>query len=192
MRLHLADRRAYNHPSPEGGFTLIELLTVMAIMGILFTIGAFAVRQFWFVRALSGSQDQVVVQLRQLQQRVIAETHPLVYGARFMAGEDHFGLIRFDPDTNTCRQFQTVGLGTAVEVYAGTEISSDATEPSIFCKSNLTTLDGTSVPDAATSEYAFFFARGNGTPGTIVVRSETLDRVESVEIAGVTGRVTEG
>lgn len=192
MSVALVLRRAATRSRSEGGFTLIELLTVMTIMGILFTLGALAIRQFWFVRSLSGSQDQVATQLRQLQQRVVAETHPLVYGARFGAGEDVIGLVRFDPETNTCRQYQTVGLGRGVTVDAATDVSSDATEPHIFCKSNLTTPGGAPVPNASTSEYAFFFARGNGTPGTVVVRSQPLGRTESVEITGVTGRVTEG
>jgi prepilin-type N-terminal cleavage/methylation domain-containing protein len=178
------------HPGSEAGFTLIELLTVIAIMGILFTLGALAIRQFWFVRSLSGSQDQIATQLRQLQQRVVAETHPLVYGARFKSGEDVMGLVRFDPQTNTCQEYLTVRLGRGVEIAAGTEIDSDGAEAKTFCSANLTK-GGSAVPSRSTSEYAFFFARGNGTPGTIAITSIPLGRSESVEIAGVTGRVRE-
>lgn len=189
MSLHLAGRRASPRIRSEGGFTLIELLTVISIMGIMFTLGALAIRQFWFVRALSGSQDQIATQLRQIQQRVVAETHPLVYGARFKAGEDVVGLVRFDPETNTCRQYQTVGLGRGVRIHSSTDVASDGTQPYIFCSANLTSPDGTAVPDRSTSEYAFFFARGNGTPGTVAVVSDPLGRTRSVEIRGITGRV---
>jgi prepilin-type N-terminal cleavage/methylation domain-containing protein len=191
MTLYL-HKRASTRWNAQGGFTLVELLTVMSIMAIMFTLGALAVRQFWFVRSLSGSQDQIATQLRQIQQRVVAETHPLVYGARFHVGDKTMGLVRFDPQTNTCRQFQTVELGTGVVIAAGTSIASGSTEPHTFCVANLTTPAGSPVTDRSTSQYVFFFARGNGTPGTITIRSTPLDRTESVEIAGVTGRIIEG
>ncbi|MQB01713.1 MAG: prepilin-type N-terminal cleavage/methylation domain-containing protein [Actinobacteria bacterium] len=191
MNLYLAERRAFLR-SGERGFTLIELLVAMSIMSVLFTLGALAIRQFWFVRALSGSQDQIATQLRQIQQRVVAETHPLVYGARFHVGDKTMSLVRFDPETNTCRQYQTVELGTGVEIAVGTDVTSDSTEPHIFCSANLTLPGGGAVSNRSTSEYVFFFARGNGTPGTITIRSTPLDRTESVQIAGITGRVIEG
>jgi prepilin-type N-terminal cleavage/methylation domain-containing protein len=191
MSLRPAANRASLHTSSEDGFTLIELMTVMFIMAILLTMGGFAIRQFWFVRSLSGSQDQVAVQLRQLQQRVVAETHPLVYGARFFEGDKSFGLIRFDPETNTCVQYQTVNLGRGVEIDITTDLDSESTEPFIFCSANLAFSGGGSVPNAASSEYAFFFARGNGTPGLVRIHSEPLDRFEAVEVAGITGRVDE-
>jgi prepilin-type N-terminal cleavage/methylation domain-containing protein len=192
MNLYLSERRARMRSNAERGFTLIELLAVMTLMGIMFTLGALAIRQFWFVRALSGSQDQIATQLRQIQQRVVAETHPLVYGARFHVGDKTMSLVRFDPETDTCRQYQTIELGRGVEIAAGTNVTSESTEPHIFCSANLTLPGGGAAPDRSTSEYVFFFARGNGTPGTITIRSTPLDRTRSVEIAGVTGRVVEG
>ena len=186
-----ADRRARLRSSSQQGFTLIELLVVMSIGAILFTLGAFAIRQFWYVRALDGAQNQVAVQLRQLQQRVIAETHPLVYGARFHTGDSFMGLIRFDPQTNTCREYQRVNFGISVRVAGPTEIDSDSTEPHVFCRNNLVDSAGGAVSNRATSEYVFFFARGNGTPGQITVRSTNLSRQETVQVEGVTGRITE-
>jgi prepilin-type N-terminal cleavage/methylation domain-containing protein len=190
MKLRMDARRA--HTRSEEGFTLIELLTVMSIMGVLLTLGAFAVRQFWFVQALDGSQSQIASQLKQLQERVVAETHPLVYGARFHAGDTSMGLVRFDPETNSCRQYQTVELGDSVAITSATDIDSDSTEPHVFCKANLTFTGGGAVPDRTSSEFVFFFARGNGTPGTVTIHSAQLDRTETIEIHGITGRVTEG
>ena len=192
MNLMLADRRARMRSSSERGFTLIELLTVMAIGGVLFTMGAFAVRQFWFVRALDGSQNQVAVQLRQLQQRVIAETHPLVYGARFHEGDGSMFLIRFDPQTDTCRQYQRINFGISVRIAVPTDLPlAKTTVPYARCSQVLTDTNGNLVADRANSEYVFFFARGNGTPGQITLRSTTLGRNETVQGEGVTGRITE-
>ncbi len=67
----------------EYGFTLIEVLATLVLMGILLGLSVPALRHFWLARALEGGADQVVSQLRQLQEEAISQSHPQVFGARF-------------------------------------------------------------------------------------------------------------
>src|SRR5918999_5915960 len=105
----------------EGGFTFVELIVGMMILVVLLSIGAFALRQFWLTHALRGGREEVVTQLRQLQQRSVSESHPLVYGARFKIGSPTFGLVKFNPhDTatttdDTCVEMSTVTMGSNVQ-----------------------------------------------------------------------------
>lgn len=186
----------------EGGFTLIELLATMALASILLTLGAAAARQYWFNQALNGAQDEVVTQLRQLQERVVSETHPRVYGARFHNGHRQWGLVRYDPAVGTtpvsCVQYQTREFPSGVKV-AETSFAADVTRTS-FCQNNLKTASGASVPNSVSSQFVFFYSRGTATPGNltgypagtgVVLKHDALDRVEAVSVTAITGRVDE-
>ncbi len=170
----------------QEGFTLIELLVVISLAVVMLTLGASAVRHFWLVRSLEGGRDEVISQLRELQQRVVAETNPLVYGARFRVGSGEWGLVRYNIQTGVCTQFETRSFETGVIVSAV-----DLAEPSWIatCRSAL----------GATDEFVFFFARGSateglltppGTPSAIELRQPVLDRTQRVAVTGITGRVS--
>src|SRR5918992_5727020 len=101
----------------QGGFSLVELLFAMMLLGILLTLSASALKTFWLRRALDGSTKQVTAQLRQLQQRAVAESHPLVYGARFTEGSDSYTLLRYNPSDPTpplCRHMNTLTMEDGV------------------------------------------------------------------------------
>ena len=87
----------------EGGFSLIELLSAIVLLGILFTLGAFALKNFWMRRSLDGSTKQVTAQLRQMQQRAVAESHPLIYGAGFTEGSTTYTLLKYDPASTSSK-----------------------------------------------------------------------------------------
>lgn len=161
----------------EEGFTLIEIMAAMALAAVLMTLGAMSLRTFWWHRSLEGGADQIVSQVRELQERVVAETHPLVYGARFRAGSPTWGLVQYDPDAGTCTQYTTHTFDTSVYVSAAS-FSSDPTVTN-FCRTALS---------APSDEFVFFYARGNATPGSVTIRHDGLDEEESVTVAGVTGR----
>lgn len=188
----------------EDGFTLIELLSVVALMAILFTLGAFALRNFWLVRALESGQDEVTSELRRLQQRAVAETHPLVYGARFPKGGNDsvkrlYGLVRFDANDlavagdDTCEEFNTLGLPDGVQVHPaavasgiGTGFANDAVTQ--VCRSNIT---GVTAGNPSNDSFVFFFARGNATGGQVTLVQTALEdqRRRTVCVASTTGRV---
>jgi prepilin-type N-terminal cleavage/methylation domain-containing protein len=161
----------------QEGFTLIELLVAMALSAILMTLGAMALRTYWWNRSLTGGADQIVTQVRELQERVVAETHPLVYGARFTPSDETWGLVRYDPEAGTCTQYSTLSLDAAVYVSA-VEFDADP-EVTGFCRSAL---------GSATDQFVFFYARGNATRGSVTLRHDGLGRSETITVAGVTGR----
>lgn len=186
--------------SDEAGFTLIELLAAIALAGILVTMSATAFRQFWLVRSLASAQTEVASQLRRQQQRVVSETHPLVYGARFPQGAErgHFGLIRFNADSNgdgtfgdfSCGETQRVDLPAGVQVQPGSETSFDADEIAgaeaivDFCQDQQAAWTN--------DDFVFFFARGNATGGQVELRQTALsgDRRRAVCVVELTSRVT--
>lgn len=171
----------------ENGFTLIEVLVVMAITAILMTIGAFALRQYWLVHALHGSRDEVVSQLRQLQERSVSESHPRARGARFRVGSGEWDLVLFNAgspttaDDDTCEAYQSMELSTGVEVSAVD--FSPATGVTSTCVSNV---DGALASD----EFVLFFARGTGTQGSITFTHGALeDDSLGLTVSPITGRV---
>src|SRR5687768_4071446 len=80
----------------EHGFTLVELMVVMAITSVLITLGAFAVRNFWLVRSVTGSQGEIAGQMRAVQSKVMAESNPLIYGIGFNEGTNQWQIVRYN------------------------------------------------------------------------------------------------
>jgi prepilin-type N-terminal cleavage/methylation domain-containing protein len=169
----------------QEGFTLVELLVVMALTAILVTLGAFAVRHFWFVRSLSGAEDQVATQLRRQQQRVMAASNPFVYGAHFKEDSSDWELIRFDPKgagsgDDECADQGARGFDLTVEVASVDFDDTQAPEQATACVADL---------GGAADEYVFFFARGNATKGSVTVTQPQLGRSRTVTVTDITGRV---
>lgn len=171
----------------ESGFTLIELLTVMSLVAIIMTLAAFALRHFWLVRSLSGAQEEVMSQLRQLQEQVVAETHPNVFGALFPQQGTEMILIRYNPaSTPRCRITRRIDLGAGIQLQPGDNTNfQEATTVTDQCDADLAEVDN---PNDA---MVFFFGRGTATPGRITLRQTLLDgnRREVICVSGLTGRV---
>jgi prepilin-type N-terminal cleavage/methylation domain-containing protein len=170
----------------EAGFSLIELAAAMVLLGILLTLGAFALKGFWMRRSLDGSTKQATAQLRQLQQRAVAESHPLIYGAGFREGSDTYSLMRYDPAaaSSKCTKMNTVNLEDGVEIAGGTTF---ATSPYITLSE---------CPSSAGDEFVFFFARGTATGGTLKLTHEglvgTSQDTTTIKVTNLTGRVEGG
>ena len=163
----------------EEGVSLIELLTTLALASVLVAFSALALRHYWFVQSLEKASDEVVTELRAAQQRVNAESHPVVYGVRFDPGSAAWGVVQYDPrkTSDKCTNVQSRSFEGAVEVQsAGFTGGGDA---ETFCASAL----------GADNEFAFFYARGSATPGSVTVESLQTGRTKVVDLAGVTGRV---
>ena len=175
----------------QHGYTLVEVLVATVLIGILVTLGASGLRQYALGQALDGATDEVVAQLRQLQARVVSESHPLVYGARFRKGTPEYAMIVYDPraisPTPQCTQdggvrlLDTGSFGLPVRVSHSATSVPDSPEATI-CRASLPGITSDDV-------FVFFYARGTATPGTIRVEQPALGRWHDVALNGLTGRV---
>lgn len=174
-------RRWHARSIDESGFTLIEVLVVIGISVLLMTLAAGAMRHYWFVNALDSSTDEVVTQLRNVQQRVGAESHPVVYGVRFKPDTTDWGVVQYDSRkaTDKCTTEETQGFETGVEIET-VSFSGASTDESIACTSAL----------GGTNSFVFFYARGSATGGTIKLTSDLLGSSNVVTVTPITGRVT--
>jgi prepilin-type N-terminal cleavage/methylation domain-containing protein len=195
FRARITRASAADLAADERGFTLFELMIALAIGAVLIGLSAISLRHYWHVRALEGAADSVVSQMRTLQTRVVSETHPLVYGARFVEGLDEWGLVRFDPKgagptDDTCVEFGTRTLGSGM--FDSPPLVEEATftlsPEQSFCRANLTDPSGLPI-SAATDDFVFFYARGSATGGIVVLRHAALGESKTVLVRGITGRV---
>ena len=173
----------------ESGFTLIELLVVMSISAVLMTLGASAVRHFWFVNAVDKGAEQVQSELRQLQQRATAQSHPLVYGAWFRTGQNSsWGVLKFDPkNASTASDDECTQVGGAEVLPSGATFSAVD-----FSTTGATTIETKcSVVAPAGSERVYFFARGTATPGELTVYQSNINESRTLAVSALTGRVDE-
>ena len=175
----------------EDGFTLIELLTVMALSAVLLTLSAIALRHFMYVQALSGSTDSVITQMRQAQQQSESESHPLVYGVWFVNVGDstRWGTLKYDPDpalSQHCKEIGKRRFERGVQVKA-VSFAVDSVRTS-ECR---TAIGSAGVDESASAQIAFFYARGTATPGSLTLEQTVLDRSTTLDVTGITGRVSE-
>ena len=181
----------------ERGFTLVELMFVMALVAILMTLGAFAIRQFWFERSLVGAQDQIATQLRALQVQAVSEgVTTRYYGAYFDPSDSTYktrwGTVRYDIPTSgtpTCTRLGDFRLDAGVEInqagFADTGSGGISVTTAITnCKTQL------SLPSS--TDLVFFFSRGTATASSSnlrLIQPRQQDRTEEIRVLGLTGRV---
>ena len=170
----------------EHGFTVIELLAVSLIALTLLGLSATAARHYWFVRSLQGAQDQVVAELRELQQRSQSRSHPQVYGIRLRPGSQpgtasQIGVVRYDYSTGSCAELTTRTLDAGVYVSAAsfTDLSPGPTQA---CRAG--------IPGAGSDKFAFVFARGSATAGSVTLRHPSIGDAKTVSLSQLTGRVS--
>jgi prepilin-type N-terminal cleavage/methylation domain-containing protein len=168
----------------ERGFTLVELMVVMAITTVLMGLGAFAVRNFWLQRSLSGGQDEITSQMRAIQSKVMAESNPLIYGIGFREGTNEWQIVRYNSESGTC-----VGDGTR-RFDAGVVVS-DVNFSTSLAGQSVTGIVGVcdNVIAAPSDGFVFFLPRGLATSGTVTIRQPNLGRTETVEVFALSGRV---
>lgn len=170
----------------QAGFTLVELLTIMLLLSVMVTLGAFAFRHYWFVRSLEGGQDELLTQLRGLQQRVVSESFPLVYGARFVPGSSRWVHVQYNPSTTNCSIVRDADF-RAGSFNAGVEIQTASFAPYSSGGVNVTAKCKAGLSDAAV---VFFFARGTATGGSVtIVQPRLNNRAKKVCVSSLTGRV---
>lgn len=189
----------------ERGFTFIEVLTAAALIAVLMALAMPAVRQFWFVQSLDAAEDQLISEMRGLQSRVTSESHPLVYGIRFTDSGNwnatgKWGLVKYDPQGSatgpTCRQFATGtfdpgAFGAVPSIVGPSFTGSEPTGEQAFCRQHLRDASGTIAIPAAGDEFAFFYARGSATAGTLRLDHPNLDPTRDItlRVSALTGRI---
>ena len=160
----------------DSGFTLVELMAVILLMTILVTLGAGALRRYWFVQALSGAQNEVLSQLR-AQQEESRTTAPKVFGARFTVASSDWQLIQYDataPVPCTVTDQRTFG--------SDVQVASVDFDPGLSGAVLAGCLDGA-------TDLVLFHARGSASPGSLTLVQSAVDRQLSVCVTGLTGRV---
>lgn len=164
----------------------MELMVVMAVTGILLTLGAFSIRQFWHVRSLNGAQDTIVTQLRQAQQRSVAESHPKVYGVAVLPGQSDFAVVQGTATTNACSVVNRQKLGDGV-VFTSNSNLGTATTMTTNCRTAL-----------GNNSYlmVFFYPRGTASVGAVAANQlielsqPAIPRTKGIQITPLTSRVT--
>lgn len=166
----------------EDGFTLSELLIVMLVMSIVLTLGAYSFRRYWQTRALHGSLDQVVSELRGEQQRATSESHPWIWGAWFKQGTPRWGVVRANASTGTCEVKDRRTLSTGVVI--NTVSFADVTTPALSASCAAAAESG--------AEVVLFFARGTATEGTVSLSHPEVGggSARTITVSPITGRVT--
>jgi prepilin-type N-terminal cleavage/methylation domain-containing protein len=173
--------RAARRPKAHDGFTLVELMVVITLTTILLALGASALRHYWLTQALEGSAEELVSQLRQLQQRTDSESHPLVYGARFEIGTSNWAIVRYDPKSATTTADDECTVDSTRLFSDGVAVSAASfdTPPGVVVSK---------CPDSAQA-FVFFYARGTATGGSLTLRHGVTTDTETVSVLPLTGRV---
>lgn len=177
--------------SDERGFSLVEMMFVMVLLGLVLTLGAEPLRNYWLNQSLYGGRDEMISQLKAMQEQVVSESHPLVFGARLQEGSMDWGLVEYDPDTGICTE---IPKQFSSNVNPSEVTFADTTE-STACKGSLVFAPGTPdpgaiVPDRSTSHYIWFYARGTATPGSATLTQPGLDDATvTITVTPLTGRV---
>lgn len=180
----------------EQGFTLIELLATMALLSILLTLGVSALRFFWLGQSLTRERDEIFTNLRALQQQVVAESNPLVFGAWFKArtpatddGSDQWGTFRYRPGTSpVCTSTGRYRLDGSVQIRSASFADSLPGAPPLTDVVNACLAQ---VPAASgATDFVFFLARGTATTGCVTLTQPSRDMDDVVvAVSFLTGRV---
>ena len=154
----------------DAGFTLIELSLVTALMSVIGVLGLTAMTNYQRTAELEGSADDLVSALRSTAQQSVTEGRTL--------------CMRFDVSNDTYTVFRSACTSTAV-VAAPTRRTrgSVALHNPTFTPANATT-DSCPTGNAC----AYFYPRGTGSPGEVVVRRPSGKSI-TITIEGLTSRV---
>lgn len=179
----------------EEGFTLIELLATMALLSILLTLGAGALRYFWLGQSLYDKRDEVYTNLRALQQQVVSESNPIIFGAWFQDDTDttpQWGTVRVRPDLSpiTCTSTSQFNLTSGVQIESASFVNT-LTGITTFNANTLAAACATGVPaSAGAADFVFFQARGTATEGCVTLTQPNRDMADvTVAVSTLTGRV---
>lgn len=161
-----------SRPRPEdAGFTLIELVVVMAIAGVLSSIGIFGFSSWQRTAQQQGSAKELVSQLRNASERAISQ------------GRTY--CVDIDPTGRSYTLWQY-----ACDTVAGTQVAGPhATQsPDVTLAATLT-LPSPAPACPASNSCLYFYPRGTAIPATVSVHSSARSMVYTLHVEGLTARV---
>lgn len=160
----------------------MELLVTMALIATIASTGVVALRHYHRAQALRAAQRTVASELRQVQQRSMAESYPNAYGVRFTKGTSAWSTVRLNTKTGTCAVVTTHTLEGGVTIsQSGTAFA--AAVGSAAC---VNASPGASSANVVT----FFYPSGTADAGSVVLTSQANDSLRTVSVSKLTGRVT--
>ncbi len=166
----------------ERGYTLVEALVVISLIGIISVLSIGGLRNYWLTQSVKSAQGELVSQLRQVQERVVSETHPSIYSIRIRPGSSDWGVVQYDPRrTPRCRQITSLRFKSGVIVSAASADPSPDSDVASACAS---------IPEAAGGDrFIYFFGRGSATGASTTLRHPSIGKTRTVTVSPITGRV---
>lgn len=159
-------------PRAHDGFTLIELMVVMAISGVLASIGVFGFASWQATAEQQGTADSVLSQLRNASTRAVSEGR--TYCFEIGSGGTSYSLYQFSCSTTAPASRV---LGPRATQSSDVTLAASVTNP-------------TPAPICpAGSTCVYFRPRGTATPATITVASTERSKTYTITVEGLTARV---
>ena len=153
---------------PAAGFTLVELAWTTTIFGIVAAIGVVSLHGWVAGSRHTATTSSLEALFRQTQQRAVTEGRTLCIDFDLTA--QSWSVLR-----GACGTAGQVTLQGPLRPEDGTRINS------------VSFAAGGSTVDAVT-----FYPRGTATPGTLTITRTGANRVDTLAIEGLTGRVSRG
>ncbi|WP_019874594.1 GspH/FimT family pseudopilin [Sporichthya polymorpha] len=158
-------RRVRASSGSAAGFTLVELCSSLMIFGILSAIGVTTLHSWTAGSRHTATTSALEALLRQTQQRAVTEGRTLCID--FDLAAQSWSVLR-----GSCTGTGQVLIDGPIRVEDGVRIAS-----------------ATFAAGASTIDGITFYPRGTATPGSITITREGSDRVDTLTVEGLTGRV---
>lgn len=156
-------------PRSAAGFTLLELCTAMAIFGVLAGIAITPMHR-WMAGERQGSTTAAIEALfRETQQRAVTEGRSMCVSFDVVA--QTYSMLR-----GACGSVGPVRLVGPVGPDSGVRLDTASF----------------AAPGGGTVAGATFYPRGTATPGQVRITRAGADRVDTLLVEGLTGRVSRG
>jgi prepilin-type N-terminal cleavage/methylation domain-containing protein len=154
-------------PARDSGFTLIEIMVVIALIGIISTIGIGSWRAWAAAASEKGSATGLQTVMRQAQVRAVSEGN--TFCIDFPSPGTSYTVYRYSCDTAT-----------------RVKVSGPFTLPAKVTITNPAFLNS----DGATVTQAAFRPSGTAWPGQLVIIRTGSSKTYTLKVEGLTGRVS--
>jgi prepilin-type N-terminal cleavage/methylation domain-containing protein len=152
----------------DSGFTLIEMMVVVGLVSLLAAFGVGAWRQWTIAHAQSGAAADMQTILRQAQVRAVTE------GYNF--------CVKFNTSSNTYTVYRyACGDAAMVQVGGPYKLGDPRLQLTDVSFNN---------PAAPDNAQLTFRPSGSATPGGLTIRRTGSSKTYTLDVEGLTGRVT--